>query len=97
MNTEDKYDMLMMRFYRRLNFIEEYIDQMDRDDICEFWNKGETDSYAHNTLVELASQLCDEFGGDMIFHDVLEYLVDNGYESVIKDFFIDTHNNHCSK
>jgi hypothetical protein len=94
---EDKYDMLMMRFYRRLNFIEEYIDQMDRDDICEFWNEGETDSYVHNTLVELASQLCDEFGGDMIFHDVLEYLIDNGYESVIKDFFIDTHNNYCSK
>jgi hypothetical protein len=56
-----------------------------------------TDNYVDNTLVELASQLCDEFGGDMIFHDVLEYLIDNGYESVIKDFFIDTHNNYCSK
>ena len=87
----------MTRFYRRLNFIQEYIDQLDRDDICEFWNKGETDNYVDNTLVDLASHLCDEFGGDMIYHDVHEYLIDNGYRLVIKNLFIDTHNNHCSK
>jgi len=95
--TENQLNML--KFQRRLNFVQEYIDglyeESNRDDVCKHWTKGESDSFVNSSMGNIVSRICDEIGNYDSYDDIYEYLVDNGYRSQLDDFFFDTLRNYC--
>ena len=49
--TENQLNMI--KFQRRLGFVQDYIDNMSEDpsidDICNHWTKDESDAFVNNT------------------------------------------------
>ena len=90
--TENQLNML--KFQRRLNFVQEYIDKLPEDssidDICNHWTEDESDAFVNNTMWDLVTQICDEIGNMDSYDEIYEYIVDNGYRKQIEDFFFDT-------
>lgn len=95
--TEDEDKMLRSRAQRRMSFIDEHMDELDRDQVCDYWSKDEVDYYVNSSMANVTEQVCDQIGSYDIYDEIYEYLVDKGYRSQFKDFFIDTHDNYCSK
>ena len=97
--TENQLNML--KFQRRLNFVQEYIDKLPEDssidDICNHWTEDESDAFVSNTMWDLVSQICDEIGNMDSYDEIYYYIVDNGYRKQIEDFFFDTLDNYCKK
>ncbi len=97
--TENQLNML--KFQRRLNFVQEYIDKLPEDssidDICNNWTENESDAFVNNTMWDLVTQICDEIGNMDSYDEIYEYIVDNGYRKQIEDFFFDTLRNYCKK
>ena len=97
--TENQLNMI--KFQRRLGFVQEYIDKLPEDssidDICNHWTKDESDAFVNNTMWDLVTQICDEIGNMDSYDEIYEYIVDNGYRKQIEDFFFDTLDNYCKK
>lgn len=97
--TENQLNML--KFQRRLNFVQEYIDKLPEDssidDICNHWTEDESDAFVNNTMWDLVTQICDEIGNMDSYDEIYEYIVDNGYRKQIEDFFFDTLDNYCKR
>lgn len=91
----------MLKFQRRLNFVQEYIDKLPKDssidDICNHWTEDESDAFVNNTMWDLVTQICDEIGNMDSYDEIYEYIVDNGYRKQIEDFFFDTLRNYCKR
>jgi hypothetical protein len=94
---EDEDKTLRNRAQRRLGFINQHINELERDDVCEYWSEDEVENYVDSSMSNIVGQVCSEIGSYDIYDDIYEYLVDNGYQSQFRDFFIDTKNNYCSK
>jgi hypothetical protein len=73
------------------------MDELDRDQVCDYWTKDEVDYYVSSSMANVAEQLCDQIGSYDLYDEIYEYLVDKGYKSQFRDFFINTHDNYCSK
>ena len=95
--TEDQHNMLRRRAQRRLEFIDQHIEELNPHDICEYWGEDEIDDYVDSSMSNLVEQICDQINGYELYDEIYEYLVDNGYKSKFRDFFIDTKDNFCSK
>jgi hypothetical protein len=95
--TEDQYNMLRNKAQRRLSFIDEHMDELDRDQVCDYWTKDEVDDYVNSSMANVAEQICDQIGSYDLYDEIYEYLADKGYKSQFRDFFINTHDNYCSK
>ena len=95
--TEDQHNMLRKRTQRRLGFIDQHVTELDRDDVCEYWSKDEVDEYVDSSMSNVVQQICEQTGSFDLYDEIYEYLVDNGYQSQFRDFFIDTKHNYCSK
>ena len=87
--TENQLNML--KFQRRLGFVQEYIDKLPEDssidDICNHWTEDESDAFVSNTMWDLVTQICDEIGNMDSYDEIYDYIVDNGYRKQIEDFF----------
>ena len=95
--TESQYEMLRNRAQRRLRFIEQYVEDLNSDDVCNYWTRGEVEEYVNSSMANIVEQVCDQIGSYDLYGDIYEYLVNNDYQSQIREFFIDTHNTYCSK
>ena len=95
--TEDDNNMLRKRAQRRLSFIDEHMEELSREDICQYWSKDEEGEYVNSAMINIVQQVSNEIGSYDLYDEIYEYLVDNGYRSQFRDFFIDTKNNYCSK
>jgi hypothetical protein len=93
--TEDDEKMLRSRAQRRLSFIEELMNELDRDDVCDYWTNGEVDDYVYSSMANVVEQICDQIGSYDLYDEIYAYLVDKGYGTQFRDFFIDTKNNYC--
>ena len=93
--TEDEDKMLRNRAQRRLGFINQHVNELDSDDVCEYWTKDEVDDYVDSSMSNIVQQVCEQIGSFDLYNELYEYLVDNGYQSQFRDFFIDTHDNYC--
>jgi hypothetical protein len=93
--TESQYNML--RLQRRLGYVDEYMSNLDRNDICDYWSKDEIREYVDSSMANIVEQLCEQIGTDDLYEYIYQYLIDNGYQSQFRDFFIDTYDNYCSK
>jgi hypothetical protein len=90
--TEDQDEILMNKFRRRLNYVQEYIDGLfgDTNVICNYWSEHEVNAYVNNSMWDLTLELCDQIGDYDAYDQIYEILVNNGYRDQIRDFFIDT-------
>jgi len=93
--TEDEDKMLRNKAQRRMGFIDQHVNELERDDVCKYWYKDEVDDYVFSSMKNVVEQVCDQIGSYDLYDDIYEYLVDNGYQSQFRDFFIDTHDNYC--
>ena len=90
--TEDQDEILMNKFRRRLNYVQEYIDGLvgDTNFICNYWSEHEVNAYVNNSMWDLTLEVCDQIDNYDAYDQIYEFLVDNGYRDQIRDFFIDT-------
>jgi hypothetical protein len=93
--TEDEDKVLRSRVQRRLGFIDQYMSELDPNDVCDYWTDGEVDYYVISSMQNAVEKVCDEIGNYDLYDEIYEYLADNGYKSQFRDFFIDTKNNFC--
>jgi len=93
--TENQYNML--RLQRRLGYVDEHISDLDRDSVCDYWSKDEIREYVDSSMANIVEQLCEQIGNDDLYEYIYQYLIDNGYQSQFRDFFIHTYDNYCSK
>jgi hypothetical protein len=93
--TEDEDKMLRNKAQRRMGFIDQHVNELERDDVCEYWTEDEVDDYVDSSMSNIVQQVCEQIGSFDLYNELYEYLVDNGYQSQFKDFFIDTKNNYC--
>jgi hypothetical protein len=95
--TEDEDNMLRKRAQRRLSFIDKHIEELSREDICQYWSEDEEGEYVNSAMINIVQQVSNEIGSYDLFDEIYEYLVNNGYRSQFRNFFIDTINNYCGK
>ena len=93
--TEDEDKMLRNKAQRRMGFIDQHVNELERDDVCEYWTEDEVDDYVDSSMSNIVQQVCEQIGSFDLYNELYEYLVDNGYQSQFRDFFIDTKNNYC--
>jgi hypothetical protein len=93
--TEDEDKMLRNKAQRRMGFINQHVNELERDDVCEYWTEDEVDDYVDSSMSNIVQQVCEQIGSFDLYNELYEYLVDNGYQSQFRDFFIDTKNNYC--
>jgi hypothetical protein len=93
--TEDEDKMLRNKAQRRLGFINQHVNELERDDVCKYWYKDEVEDYVFSSMQNVVEQVCDQIGSNDLYDEIYEYLVDNGYKSQFRDFFTDTHDNYC--
>jgi hypothetical protein len=93
--TEDEDKMLRNKAQRRMGFIDQHVNELERDDVCEYWTEDEVDDYVDSSMSNIVQQVCEQIGSFDLYNELYEYLVDNGYKSQFRDFFIDTHDNYC--
>jgi antitoxin component of RelBE/YafQ-DinJ toxin-antitoxin module len=95
--TEDENKELRNRIQRRLGTIDQYIGEMDPNDVCDYWTKGEVDYYVVSSMQNVVEKICDEIGSYDLYDEIYEYISNQGYKSYFKDFFFDTINNYCTE
>jgi len=93
--NENEDRILRDKVKRRFAFIDQHLNELERDDVCKYWYKDEVDDYVFSSMKNVVEQVCDQIGSYDLYDELYEYLVDNGYQSQFRDFFIDTHDNYC--
>jgi hypothetical protein len=95
--TEDEDKVLRNRIQRRLGTIDQYIGELDPNDVCDYWTESEVDYYVISSMQNVVEKICDEIGSYDLYNEIYEYISNQGYKSYFRDFFFDTINNYCSK
>jgi hypothetical protein len=93
--TEDEDKMLRNRIQRRLGTIDQYIGELDPNDVCDYWTESEVDYYVISSMQNVVEKICDEIGSYDLYNEIYEYISNQGYKSYFRDFFFDTINNYC--
>ena len=95
--TENEDRILRDKVKRRFAFIDQHVNELDRDDVCEYWSKYEVEDYVDSSMSNIVEQVCEQIGSFDLYDELYEYLLNNGYKSQFRDFFFDTRDNYCSK
>ena len=84
---------------RRLSILQEYMDDLDTNDICNYWDYDEVDGFTNEALSEIVRiivnsipEIHSEDWYDA-YDEVLGVLTDLNYHLEINDFFIHTLDN----
>jgi len=79
------------RIRRVLHIIKQYIDNLDPNDICTYWDREEGDRYVNQTMSDLIVDLETLYFKEEIDYDeIYDELVDYGVRQDIAEFFYDT-------
>ena len=78
------------RIKRVLHVIREFIDHLDADDICSYWDRDEGDKYINGTMGDLVYYLTEEHFKESDYDELYDELVDYGVRQDITEFFYDT-------
>jgi hypothetical protein len=95
--TEDENKELRNKVQRRLGTIDQYIGEMDPNDVCDYWTKGEVDYYVVSSMQNVVEKICDEIGSYDLYDEIYEYISNQGYKTYFRDFFFDTIDNYCTE
>jgi hypothetical protein len=106
---KDRYDLIVSRnineskippsVNRRLHYVDEYINNLDPNDVCEYWTVDEVNEYTNGTLIEIIRTIIGDSSGidsdnyGSIYDVIYEFLVNLNYPEQIRDFFSDSMDN----
>ena len=106
---KDRYDLIVSRnineskippsVNRRLHYVDEYINNLDPNDVCEYWTVDEVNEYTNGTLIEIIRTIIGDSSGidsdnyGSIYDVIYEFLVNSNYTEQIRDFFFDSMDN----
>ena len=96
-NLNESYRFKVRRLIR---FIEDYIDDLKPEDICNYWTLSEEDDYVRQTMSELVRFVINELKVESeyytdVYDEIYGHVIDFGYQDKIRDFFIYIKDNHC--
>jgi len=96
-NLNESYRFKLRRL---IHFIEDYIDDLKPEDICNYWTLSEEDDYVRQTMLELVRFIIDELKVESeyytdVYDEIYGHVIDFGYQDKIRDFFIYVKDNHC--
>ena len=77
--------------------MKQYVENLNRDDVCTYWGDYEVDNYVDSSMSNIVERVCKQIGSYDLYDEIYEYLVNNDYQSQIREFFINTYNTYCSK
>ena len=78
---------------RRLHYVDEYIDKLESNDVCNHWSDDEADNYVSGTLSDIVRIIIGDSSGinsnnyGSVYDVIYEFLVNLNYPEQIKDFF----------
>jgi hypothetical protein len=81
---------------RRLYFAEEYIENLDPDDVCKYWKDDEINDYVREGMAEITRFMTDSMRGLVPelyterYDDVYEMLIELGYRERMENFFYES-------
>jgi len=87
---------------RRINFVEEYINELVPREVCRHWVRDEVKEYVSGTMKEIVRTMIDTFLDikseiyNEVFDETYDILIDLGYEKKVRDFFLESMDN-CRK
>ena len=87
---------------RRINFVEEYINELVPREVCRHWVRDEVKEYVSGTMKEIVRTMIDTFldikseNYNEVFDETYDILIDLGYEKKVRDFFLESMDN-CRK
>jgi hypothetical protein len=81
---------------RRLYVVDEYISDLDPEDVCRYWRDDESKEYVNESMAEITRSITDfsinisddEYGEK--FDEIYGILIDLGYREKFKDFFYES-------
>jgi len=96
-NLNESYRFKLRRL---IHVIEDYIDDLKPEDVCNYWTLSEEDDYVRQTMLELVRFVIDELDVESeyytdIYDEIYGHVIDFGYQDKIRDFFIYVKDNHC--
>ena len=81
---------------RRLHYVDEYIDKLVSNDVCNHWTDDEVDEYVNGTLSDIIRTIIGDSSGinsdnyGSVYDVIYEFLVNLNYPEQIKDFFYES-------
>ena len=81
---------------RRLYLVDEYISDLDPEDVCRYWRDDEGKDYVDESMAEITRSIIDfsiNISDDEYtekFDEVYGILIDLGYRKKFKDFFYES-------
>ena len=96
-NLNESYRFKMRRV---IHVIEDYIDNLNPNDICNYWTLEEEDDYVRQTMLEVVRFVIDELNVESeyytdVYDEIYGHVIDFGYQDKIRDFFIETKDKLC--
>jgi hypothetical protein len=97
---KEEIDILSIR--RRLFIVDDYIQNLSPEDICDYWVSDEANNYVNETMSEIVRVVLDSTKGinadnwHGAYEEIYQILVEMGYKLQIGDFFYDSLDN-CDK
>ena len=84
---------------RRLHYVDEYINNLDPNDVCNHWVIDEVDEYVSGSLSDIIRTIIGDSSGidsdnyGSVYDVIYEFLVNLNYTEQIRDFFFDSMDN----
>ena len=84
---------------RRLHYVDEYINNLDPNDVCNHWVIDEVDEYVSGSLSDIIRAIIGDSSGidsdnyGSVYDVIYEFLVNSNYTEQIRDFFFDSMDN----
>jgi len=82
-----------------IDYVDEYINDLDSDDVCNFWVVDEVDNYVNTTMSDIVRNIIDTLSGINIdnynskYEEIYGILEEKGYKLQIGDFFYESIDN----
>jgi len=78
------------RIRRVLHIIQGFMEHLDANDICSYWDRDEGDRYVNEAMAELVHYLDSHYFKGLDYDVIYDELVDYGVRQDITEFFYDT-------
>jgi hypothetical protein len=89
-NEEPITESKSPRIRRVSHIVKEFMEHLDSDDICNYWDRNEGDRYVNEAMSELINYLDSEYFKGIDFDELYDELVEYGVRLDITEFFYDT-------
>ncbi len=84
----------------KIDYVDDYIINLDSGDICNHWVVDEVDEYVNSTMSDIVRNIIDNYSSEINsenynskYDEIYEFLVNLGYTEQIRNFFYESIDN----